>query len=95
MGVELLGRRVADDDRDDPLPSRSSGAPITATSRTPGWLASTSSTSTGWMFSPPETIMSSTRPSTQRSPSASRWPVSPVWYQPSRIALASASGRFQ
>ena len=39
--------------------------------------------------------MSSTRPSIQRSPSSSRWPVSPVWYQPSRIAFASASGRFQ
>ena len=35
MGVELLRRRVADDDRDDACPSRSSGAPITATSRTP------------------------------------------------------------
>ena len=36
--------------------------------------ASTSSTSSGWTFSPPETIMSSTRPSIQRSPSSSRWP---------------------
>ena len=66
-------------------PSRSSGAPTTATSRTRGWRASTSSTSSGWMFSPPETIMSSSRPTSQRSPSSSSRPTSPVWYQPSRI----------
>ncbi len=76
-------------------PRRSSGTPTTATSRTAGCRASTSSTSSGWMFSPPEMIMSSTRPSIQRSPSSSRWPVSPVWYQPSRIAFSSASGRCQ
>ncbi len=61
----------------------------------PGARASTSSTSTGWMFSPPEMTMSSTRPTTQRSPSSSIRPTSPVWYQPSRIAFSSASGRFQ
>src|SRR5204863_10078895 len=64
-------------------PRRSSGAPMTATSATPGWRASTSSTSSGWMFSPPDTIMSSTRPTTHRSPSSSMWPTSPVLYQPS------------
>ena len=47
------------------------------------------------MFSPPEMIMSSTRPSIQRSPSSSRCPVSPVRYQPSLIAFSLASGRFQ
>ena len=60
-----------------------------------GWPASASSTSSGWMFSPPEMIMSSTRPTIQRSPSSSRRPRSPVRYQPPRIAFASASGRFQ
>ena len=55
-------------------PKRSSGAPTTATSATAGCRASTSSTSSGWMFSPPETIMSSTRPTIQRSPSASMRP---------------------
>ena len=53
------------------------------------------SISTGETFSPPVMIMSSTRPVTNRSPSASKKPVSPVKYQPSRSALASASGRFQ
>ena len=47
------------------------------------------------MFSPPLMIMSSTRPATHRSPSASSQPMSPVKYQPSRSARASASGRFQ
>ena len=42
-----------------------------------------------------EMTMSSTRPTTQRSPSSSIRPTSPVWYQPSRIAFSSASGRFQ
>ena len=59
-------------------PRRSSATPITATSRTAGCAARTSSTSSGCTFSPPETIMSSTRPSIQRSPSSSRCPVSPV-----------------
>src|SRR5262245_52222645 len=76
-------------------PHFSSGSPITATSFTPSRRARTSSISTGWMFSPPLMIMSSTRPATQRSPSESSQPMSPVKYQPSRSARASASGRFQ
>src|SRR5439155_268591 len=64
-------------------PHRSSGSPTTATSRTPGCRASTSSISTGWTFSPPLMIMSSTRPATYSSPSASSQPMSPVKYQPS------------
>ena len=79
MRVELLGagrsrrrsRRPAGRAARPPL--RSPRPPST-----PGCAASTSSTSSGWMFSPPETIMSSTRPSSQRSPSSSRCPVSPV-----------------
>jgi hypothetical protein len=47
------------------------------------------------MFSPPLMIMSSTRPETQSSPASSIQPMSPVKYQPSRRAFASASGRFQ
>ncbi|OLD68107.1 MAG: hypothetical protein AUF63_03790 [Candidatus Rokubacteria bacterium 13_1_20CM_70_15] len=45
-------------------PNLSSASPATATSLTPGWRARASSTSTGWMFSPPLMIMSSTRPAT-------------------------------
>src|SRR4051812_17951150 len=76
-------------------PNRSSGTPATATSSTPGCRARTLSTSSGWMFSPPLITMSSTRPSTQRSPSSSIRPMSPVRYQPSHSARSSASGRFQ
>ena len=76
-------------------PSRSSGSPATATSATPGWSESTLSISTGITFSPPEIIMSSTRPVTKRSPSASKQPMSPVKYQPPWSAFASASGRRQ
>src|SRR5262249_1350592 len=49
-------------------PSRSSRSPTTATSITFGCRATTSSTSSGCTFSPPEMIMSSTRPTSQRSP---------------------------
>src|SRR3990167_1081771 len=52
-------------------PHFSSGSPITATSATSGCCARTSSTSIGWMFSPPLMIMSSARPATHRRPSAS------------------------
>src|SRR5581483_5376409 len=76
-------------------PRRSSGAPTTATSTTLGCRATTSSTSSGCTFSPPEMIMSSTRPTSHRSPSSSTLPTSPVKYQPSRIAFSFASGRFQ
>ena len=37
--------------------------------------------------------MSSTRPVTNKSPSASTYPMSPVKYQPPRKARASESGR--
>src|SRR5205814_9564509 len=47
-------------------PHFASGSPITATARTPRWPASTSSTSTGRMFSPPPMSVSSTPPGTQR-----------------------------
>ncbi len=74
------------------LPQRSSGRPTTATSDT-AWCSDRQlSISTGETFSPPVMIMSSTRPVTNRSPSASKNPVSPVKYQPCRIAFASASG---
>jgi NAD(P)-dependent dehydrogenase (short-subunit alcohol dehydrogenase family) len=55
----------------------------------------TLSMSPGDTFSPPDMIMSSTRPVTKRSPSASKYPVSPVKYQPSCSARTSASGRRQ
>ena len=76
-------------------PKRASSAPTTATSRTDGCRASTSSTSVGCTFSPPLRIMSSIRPTSHRSPSSSRWPRSPGKYHPSRSARASASGRCQ
>src|SRR5262249_48527399 len=61
-------------------PSRSSGSPTTATSITFGWRATASSTSSGCTFSPPEMIMSSTRPTSQRAPSSSSRPTSPLKY---------------
>src|SRR4029077_2576497 len=66
------------------LPQRSSGKPTTATSSTAGCSDRQLSISTGETFSPPVMIISSTRPVTKRSPSASTKPVSPVKYQPSR-----------
>ncbi len=77
------------------LPQRSSGKPTTATSDTAACSDRQDSISTGETFSPPVMIMSSTRPVTKISPSASKKPVSPVKYQPWRSALASASGRRQ
>ena len=53
------------------LPQRSSGKPATATSDTAGCSDKQLSISTGETFSPPLMIISSTRPVTKRSPSAS------------------------
>ena len=72
--------------------TRSSGTPITATSRTWGRSASRFSTSAGKTFSPPDTIMSSSRPSTKTRPSASRWPRSPVASRPSCRLPGAAVG---
>ena len=54
------------------LPQRSSGRPTTATSDTASCSDRQLSISTGETFSPPVMIMSSTRPVTNRSPSASK-----------------------
>ena len=48
---------------------------------------SSSSTSPGKRFSPPETIMSSSRPSIVKRPPPSRWPTSPVDIRPSIVVL--------
>ena len=48
---------------------------------------SRSSTSRGKTFSPPETIISSSRPSTNRRPPASKCPTSPVLMRPSITSL--------
>ena len=66
-------------------PRRSSGRPTTATSATSGDRRSTSSTSPGCTFIPPRLIMSDTRPSIHRKPSASTRPMSPVRNQPSAL----------
>jgi hypothetical protein len=76
-------------------PHRSSGRPTTTTSATAGHHTSAASISSGYTFSPPVLIMSSTRPDTHRSPSSSATARSPVKYQPSRTAFAVASGRRQ
>ena len=76
-------------------PQRSSGSPTTTTSATAGQHTSAASISSGYTFSPPVLIMSSTRPETHRSPSSSATARSPVKYQPSRTARAVASGRIQ
>src|SRR6202521_1124036 len=77
------------------FPHLSSASPTTATSDTAGSSDRQLSISTGDTFSPPVMIMSSVRPVTNRSPSLSTKPVSPVKYQPSRSDFASASGRLQ
>ena len=74
------------------LPQRSSGRPTTATSDTAACSDRQLSISTGETFSPPVMIMSSTRPVTNRSPSASKEPVSPVKYQPCAQRLGVGVG---
>jgi hypothetical protein len=54
--------------------------------------ASRSSTSRGKTFSPPETIISSSRPSTNRRPCSSKWPTSPEDIRPVDDLLAAAAG---
>ena len=68
-------------------PNSSSSTPNTAASAILSWPASRSSTSCGKTFSPPETIMSSSRPSTNRRPSSSKWPTSPEDIRPSMTSL--------
>ena len=53
------------------------------------------STSAQYTFSPARRIMSVTRSSTNTNPSSSTRPMSPVRSQPSTMAAAVASGRFQ
>ncbi len=60
--------------------------------RSSAWSASRSSTSRGNTFSPPLTIISSSRPSTNSRPPASKWPTSPVLISPSHDLLAAAAG---
>src|SRR5918999_885962 len=68
-------------------PNSSSSTPNTAASATASWPASRSSTSPGKTFSPPETIMSSSRPSMNRRPPSSKWPTSPDESRPSIASL--------
>ena len=68
-------------------PNFSSSTPITAASATFWCFASRSSTSAGNTFSPPETIISSLRPSTNRRPWSSRCPVSPELMSPFSMSL--------
>src|SRR5204863_9110613 len=68
-------------------PNFSSSTPTTATSLTASCLARRSSTSAGNTFSPPETIISSSRPSTNSRPSSSTSPTSPVDINPPTTSL--------
>ena len=63
-------------------PHSSSASPKTNTSRTPGSVAITFSTSAGLTFSPPLTIIASARPSIHTSPPGPMRPVSRVSNQP-------------
>jgi hypothetical protein len=63
-------------------PLSSSAAPTTAHSATAGWAASTSSIAPVERRWPATLMMSSVRPITHTSPSASITPASPVRYQP-------------
>jgi len=58
-------------------PKRSSGTPTTAASCTDGWSLRTSSTSSGYTFSPPVLMQSDPRPSRRSEPSASTVAMSP------------------
>jgi hypothetical protein len=93
-GVERIGldRAAALDESGDPLdPSlvRQAGDGHLGDGRMQRQMLSIP---TGETFSPPQRIMSSTRSVTNRFPSASTCPVSPVKCQPPRKARASASG---
>ena len=74
------------------LPNSSSSTPIAAASTTALVATRQSSTSWGKTFSPPETIISSSRPSTNSRPSSSKRPTSPVDIRPSIDVLAAAAG---
>src|SRR5712692_2888319 len=64
-------------------------APRTATSAKSALVARAASTSSGCTFKPlPRTTTFLTRPVIERKPSASRWPRSPVFNQPSSSILA-------
>ncbi len=68
------------------------GTPKAAASKTDGCAIKESSISPGRIFSPPRLIISLIRPVTNRNPSASSRPRSPVLSHPSRNALWLASG---
>ena len=72
-------------------PHFSSGTPITAASATPGCWKRQSSTSMDETFSPPVMMTSFFRSLITRY-GPSMWPPSPVWNQPSTIALAVSAG---
>ena len=72
-------------------PHSSSGTPISAASSMPGCSASSSSTSRGKTFSAPETIISSSRPSTCSRPWWSKWPTSPRGHQAVDDLLGAAA----
>lgn len=73
-------------------PSTSSGRPTTAASSTAGSSRSTSSISRGLMRWAPDLIISRLRPTTQKKPSASRRPRSPVWKPAASSTSAVAAG---
>ena len=69
----------SEDDRGDrDVPQLSSGPPTTHASATAGCSSRTASTSAGLTFSPPRTMRSSRRSTTNRRPCRSRRPRSPV-----------------
>ena len=82
VGVDASRPRVTTTKAFRRWPNCSSSTPMTATSSTASWSASRSSTSRGKTFSPPETIISSSRPSTNRRPPASKCPTSPEDIRP-------------
>ena len=89
-GVHGAGR-AARSPPPGPGPRAASGRPTTAASATAGCASRTASTSAGAMFSPPRTMRSSRRSTTNRRPSPSRRPRSPVRTGP--VAGAAGPGR--
>src|SRR5262249_9288086 len=76
-------------------PSDSCGMPVTTTAATAGCSCSAPSTPRGETLYPPRMIKAFLRSTAQKYPSPSTIAMSPVENQPSLIASAVASGRFQ
>ena len=91
----VLGRLLRRSSHDEAIrrwPNSSSSTPIAASLGDASWRASRSSTSFGKTFSPPETIISSSRPSTNRRPALVEAADVAGRHQPVDHVLVAAAG---